>query len=50
VRLIVPHLYLWKSAKWLERIEIRTGDAAGYWETRGYHDRGDPWTEQRYSE
>ncbi len=50
VRLIVPHLYLWKSAKWLERIEIRTGDAAGYWETRGYHDRGDPWAEQRYSE
>jgi DMSO/TMAO reductase YedYZ molybdopterin-dependent catalytic subunit len=50
VRLIVPHLYLWKSAKWLERIEIRTGDAAGYWETRGYHDRGDPWSEQRYSD
>jgi len=50
VRLIVPHLYLWKSAKWLERIEIRTGDAAGYWETRGYHDRGDPWAEQRYSD
>ena len=50
VRLIVPHLYLWKSAKWLERIEIRTGDAAGYWETRGYHDRGDPWREQRYAD
>jgi DMSO/TMAO reductase YedYZ molybdopterin-dependent catalytic subunit len=50
VRLIVPHLYLWKSAKWLERIEIRTGDSAGYWETRGYHDRGDPWEEQRYSD
>lgn len=50
VRLIVPHLYLWKSAKWLDRIEIRTGDSAGYWETRGYHDRGDPWEEQRYSD
>jgi DMSO/TMAO reductase YedYZ molybdopterin-dependent catalytic subunit len=50
VRLIVPHLYLWKSAKWLERIEIRVGDAPGYWEVRGYHDRGDPWQEQRYSE
>ena len=49
VRLIVPHLYLWKSAKWLERIEVREGDDSGYWETRGYHDRGDPWQEERYS-
>ncbi len=50
MRLIVPHLYLWKSAKWLEGIEIVGTDRAGFWELRGYHDRGDPWTEQRYSE
>ncbi len=49
VRLIVPHLYLWKSAKWLQRIEFATGDKPGFWETRGYHDRGDPWQEQRYA-
>lgn len=50
VRLIVPHLYLWKSAKWLQRIEFRTGDEPGFWEVRGYHERGDPWSEQRYSD
>ncbi len=50
VRLIVPHLYLWKSAKWLRRIEFLADDRPSYWEERGYHDRGDPWTEQRYSE
>ena len=50
VRLIVPHLYLWKSAKWLQRIEFVTADKPGFWEVRGYHDRGDPWQEQRYSE
>ena len=50
VRLVVPHLYLWKSAKWLQRIEFVTADKPGFWETRGYHDRGDPWAEQRYSE
>jgi DMSO/TMAO reductase YedYZ molybdopterin-dependent catalytic subunit len=49
VRLVVPHLYFWKSAKWLQAIEFRTEDAPGYWEVRGYHNRGDPWTEQRYS-
>ena len=48
MRLIVPHLYLWKSAKWLQRIEFITADKAGYWEVRGYHMRGDPWTEERY--
>jgi DMSO/TMAO reductase YedYZ molybdopterin-dependent catalytic subunit len=48
VRLIVPHLYLWKSAKWLKAIEFKTQDEPGFWEVRGYHDRGDPWTEQRY--
>ena len=50
VRLVVPHLYLWKSAKWLQRIEFVTADKPGFWEVRGYHDRGDPWAEQRYSE
>ena len=50
VRLIVPHLYLWKSAKWLQRIEFATADKPGFWEVRGYHDRGDPWQEQRYSD
>ncbi len=49
VRLIVPHLYLWKSAKWLRAITFKSADAPGFWETRGYHDRGDPWAEQRYS-
>ena len=50
MRLVVPHLYLWKSAKWLHRIEVLTEDQPSYWEERGYHDRGDPWTEQRYSD
>ena len=49
-RLVVPHLYFWKSAKWLERIEFRTEDAPGFWEVRGYHNRADPWREERYSE
>ena len=49
VRLVVPHLYFWKSAKWLQAIEFLTEDAPGYWEVRGYHNRGDPWSEQRYS-
>jgi DMSO/TMAO reductase YedYZ molybdopterin-dependent catalytic subunit len=50
VRLVVPHLYFWKSAKWLQSIEFLPKDAPGYWEVRGYHNRGDPWTEQRYSD
>jgi len=50
VRLVVPHLYLWKSAKWLHRIEFRTEARAGYWEANGYAMRGDPWIEERYSE
>jgi DMSO/TMAO reductase YedYZ molybdopterin-dependent catalytic subunit len=50
VRLVVPHLYFWKSAKWIRKIEFLTRDAPGYWEVRGYHNRGDPWREQRYSE
>ncbi len=49
VRLVVPHLYFWKSAKWLQAIEFLTDDAPGFWEVRGYHNRGDPWAEQRYS-
>jgi DMSO/TMAO reductase YedYZ molybdopterin-dependent catalytic subunit len=49
VRLVVPHLYFWKSAKWLQSIEFLEHDAPGYWEVRGYHNRGDPWREQRYS-
>ena len=50
VRLVVPHLYFWKSAKWLQAIEFLADDAPGYWEVRGYHNRGDPWAEQRYSD
>ena len=49
LRLVVPHLYFWKSAKWLKAIEFLERDAPGYWEVRGYHNRGDPWAEQRYS-
>ena len=49
VRLVVPHLYFWKSAKWLRRIEFTTRDKQGFWEVRGYHNRGDPWREERYS-
>lgn len=48
VRLILPHLYLWKSAKWLRHIWFTDKDAPGYWEQRGYHKRGDPWRQQRY--
>ncbi|AXV16378.1 sulfite oxidase-like oxidoreductase [Neorhizobium sp. SOG26] len=50
VRLVVPHLYFWKSAKWLQRIEFLSRDQAGFWEKNGYHMRGDPWAEQRYDE
>jgi DMSO/TMAO reductase YedYZ molybdopterin-dependent catalytic subunit len=49
VRLVVPHLYFWKSTKWLQGIEFLSEDAPGFWEVRGYHNRGDPWAEQRYS-
>jgi DMSO/TMAO reductase YedYZ molybdopterin-dependent catalytic subunit len=47
-RLLVPHLYLWKSAKWVDGIELRHDDHPGFWETLGYHNYGDPWREQRY--
>ena len=49
VRLVVPHLYFWKSAKWLRRIEFATADHPGFWEVRGYHNHADPWKEERYS-
>jgi DMSO/TMAO reductase YedYZ molybdopterin-dependent catalytic subunit len=48
-RLLVPHLYLWKSAKWIKGLEFTPRDEPGFWETRGYHRRGDPWQEQRYT-
>jgi DMSO/TMAO reductase YedYZ molybdopterin-dependent catalytic subunit len=48
-RLLVPHLYLWKSAKWVSRLEVLEGDRLGFWEDNGYHHRGDPWHEERYS-
>ncbi|MGC5019989.1 sulfite oxidase-like oxidoreductase [Micromonospora sp. DT47] len=47
-RLLVPHLYLWKSAKWVRGIRLLVDDQPGFWETAGYHDYGDPWREQRY--
>lgn len=48
VRLIVPRLYAWKSAKWLAGLEFLGHDRAGFWESNGYHMHGDPWTEERY--
>jgi DMSO/TMAO reductase YedYZ molybdopterin-dependent catalytic subunit len=48
-RLILPHLYFWKSAKWLGAIEFIDLDRPGFWESNGYHIRGDPWAEERYS-
>lgn len=49
LRVMIPRWYLWKSAKWIKRIEFVTEDRPGFWETRGYHNEGDPWLEQRYS-
>jgi DMSO/TMAO reductase YedYZ molybdopterin-dependent catalytic subunit len=48
VRLLVPHLYLWKSAKWVTGLQLLLEDYPGYWEQNGYHMRGDPWREERY--
>ena len=48
VRMLVPKLYLWKSAKWLRRIHFTISDHPGFWETRGYHNNADPWMEERY--
>jgi DMSO/TMAO reductase YedYZ molybdopterin-dependent catalytic subunit len=47
-RLLVPHLYFWKSAKWLQGIRVMDHDEPGFWESNGYHNRGDPWKEERY--
>jgi len=47
-RLLVPHLYFWKSAKWVRGLTLRTEDEPGFWEQYGYHNYGDPWREQRY--
>jgi DMSO/TMAO reductase YedYZ molybdopterin-dependent catalytic subunit len=47
-RLLVPHLYLWKSAKWVRGLALRLEDDPGFWEQLGYHQYGDPWREQRY--
>lgn len=49
VRAVIPNLYFWKSAKWLTGIRFVRRDESGYWERRGYNDRGDPWLEERYS-
>jgi DMSO/TMAO reductase YedYZ molybdopterin-dependent catalytic subunit len=48
-RMIIPHLYFWKSAKWVAGIRVLDHDEPGFWETRGYNNQGDPWREQRYS-
>jgi DMSO/TMAO reductase YedYZ molybdopterin-dependent catalytic subunit len=47
-RLLVPHLYFWKSAKWVRGLTLTPDDQPGFWETYGYHNHGDPWREQRY--
>ena len=48
VRLLVPHLYFWKSAKWVVGLRVMDHDEPGFWEQNGYHNRGDPWKEERY--
>ncbi len=48
VRMLVPHLYFWKSAKWVAGLRLLDHDEPGFWERNGYHHRGDPWAEQRY--
>ena len=48
-RLLVPHLYFWKSAKWVAGLTVLDHDEPGFWETQGYHDRGDPWREERFT-
>lgn len=47
-RLLVPHLYFWKSAKWVRGLTLTVADEPGFWEAAGYHNHGDPWLEQRY--
>jgi len=48
VRLVVPRLYFWKSAKWVTGVQFLSEDTQGFWESRGYHNHGDPWNEERY--
>jgi DMSO/TMAO reductase YedYZ molybdopterin-dependent catalytic subunit len=48
VRMLVPHLYFWKSAKWVRGLKLQSDDEPGFWEKNGYHNYGDPWREQRY--
>jgi DMSO/TMAO reductase YedYZ molybdopterin-dependent catalytic subunit len=50
VRLVVPHRYFWKSAKWINGVEFMDHDRPGFWENYGYHMRGDPWGEERYAD
>ncbi len=47
-RMLVPHLYFWKSAKWVRGLRLQLTDEPGFWEVNGYHNHGDPWMEQRY--
>ena len=49
-RLLVPHLYFWKSAKWVSGLQFTARDEPGFWELRGYHIYGDPWREQRFTD
>ncbi|NER21105.1 MAG: sulfite oxidase-like oxidoreductase [Symploca sp. SIO1B1] len=49
MRLVVPHLYAWKSAKWINGLEFLDHEALGFWELNGYHHRGEPWAQERYS-
>lgn len=49
MRLVVPHLYAWKSAKWINGLEFLNHEELGFWERNGYHRRGEPWAEERYS-
>ena len=49
LRLVVPRLYFWKSAKWVVGVEFMEKDKRGFWESQGYHNHGDPWKEERYS-
>jgi DMSO/TMAO reductase YedYZ molybdopterin-dependent catalytic subunit len=50
VRLVIPRLYFWKSAKWIKRVELVAEDRPGFWEVRGYNNHADPWLEERYSD
>jgi len=50
LRLVVPKLYAWKSAKWVRGVEFLAENQRGFWEVRGYHNRGNPWAEERYSD